>query len=114
MRFENIKDQIKNINYLSKEKPYQLPNVKKLLLERYLFTMNKKTYDILKKKKYPVKMHTRIYENGLNKFDTGAEGEETIYTESWELLAKRVARRIAVGVLGLIDEKNKEYIKNTK
>lgn len=114
MKFENIKDKIQNINFLSKEKPYQLPNVKKLLLERYLFTMNKKTYDTLKKKKYPVEVHTRIYEDGLNKFDTGADGEETIYTESWDLLAKRVARRIAVGILGLIDEKNKEYIKNTK
>lgn len=114
MKFENIKDKIQNINFLSKEKPYQLPNVKKLLLERYLFTMNKKTYDTLKKKKYPVEVHKRIYKDGLNRFDSGVDGEETIYTESWDLLAKRVARRIAVGILGLIDEKNKEYIKNTK
>lgn len=114
MKFENIKEQINHINFLSVEKSYELPNIKKLLLERYLFTMNKKTYNILKKQNYPVEVHTRIFENGLNKFDSGMDGEETIYTESWELLAKRVARRIAVGILGLIDNKNKEYIKNTK
>lgn len=112
-------DKIKNQLYDAKE-ILNMPHVKRLLLERYLFKLdpliteyiNKKLYQTKKYKVERKKDSIIGIETDVQMFDT-EDGKET-YFETFEAMARRVARKITSGFIGLLNEKNSKYIEETE
>jgi len=97
------------------EKVLNMPHVKRLLQERYLFqlpeelisNLDVELHEQVKMKRERLKEPTYGIEYDKLEFD---ENGETVYTETFKALARRVARRITSGFLGLVEEKNSNYV----
>ena len=97
------------------EKVLNMPHVKRLLQERYLFqlpvevikNMDVDMHESIKVKRERLKEPT--YGIEYDKLEFNTDGDD-VYIESFKALSRRVARRIASGFVGLTDKKNESYI----